>query len=210
MSTGKKQEASPRESAQAHEIGAAPAESSSEPASESDDELVTVNDPGRGAWNGVVGWLRFGPAVQILKSDLQSSSSYALEEYKELGHEYRYRESIVITQSQLAIFVSATIGYNARWTSTAHSWEYLPLRFVGASFLSLIWLHLRNLNHDRLATGARRSHLATELKLFKNHRGKATRRSSGPALMQKFIGLLAVLWWLWFFCRVICQYCTPA
>jgi hypothetical protein len=96
-----------------------------------------------------------------------------IEEFKEAGHEYRYR-------IQLMPMVAAAI------------------QVFGMGFLLLTSLHLRNINEDRGAALARKEVLRDELEFAAIHQNpQATRRLSAPGLMVWFARAVAAAWAVW-------------
>jgi hypothetical protein len=72
-----------------------------------------------------------------------------IEELKEVGHEYRYREQIMVQEFGLSMLVAGVL------VGIVHSNNGTPFGLIvqgfGLGFLSLLTLHLRNVNQDRYA-----------------------------------------------------------
>ena len=119
-----------------------------------------------------------------------------LEEFKEAGLEYRYRDQLMVQEFGLSMAVAGVaIAAITPRTATVEGWV---IQLFGLAFLALLTLHLRNTNQDRRAALARREILRSELEftpLHLNVDGK--RRWSAPRLMVWFSGLVTGAWAAW-------------
>jgi hypothetical protein len=72
-----------------------------------------------------------------------------LEEFREVGHEYRYREQIMVQEFGLSMLVAGVL------VGVIHANKETPFALIvqcyGLGFLALLALHLRNVNEDRYA-----------------------------------------------------------
>lgn len=72
-----------------------------------------------------------------------------IEELKEVGHEYRYREQIMVQEFGLSMLVAGVlVGVIHANKDTLFA---LVVQCYGLGFLALLTLHLRNINEDRYA-----------------------------------------------------------
>jgi hypothetical protein len=123
-------------------------------------------------------------------------SSRQLEEFKEAGLEYRYRDQLMVQEFGLSMGVAGVLIGAA--SSREGRVEGLVIQVFGLAFLFLLTLHLRNTNEDRLEALSRRDALRTAMEFAPIHRNVGgKRRASAPALMVWFSGSATVAWALW-------------
>jgi hypothetical protein len=126
----------------------------------------------------------------------QDAFQRGIEEFKEVGHEYRYREQLMVQEFGLSMAVAGVLI--GAITARAGTVEGVVIQVFGLLFLSLLTLHLRNINEDRLAAIERREELRSTLEFARTHQNVAgKRRWSAPRLMVWFSRLSAVAWAVW-------------
>src|ERR1700704_1415099 len=80
---------------------------------------------------------------------LENDVLLKIEELKEVGHEYRYREQIMVQEFGLSMLVAGVL------VGVIHANIGTPFAIIvqcyGLGFLALLTLHLRNINEDRYA-----------------------------------------------------------
>ena len=118
-----------------------------------------------------------------------------IEEYKELGQEYRYREQMMVQQFGFSMLGISVIA-NLLWDKIP-SWKGLIVQGVVVLFLSVIAFHLDHINQDRCAVLDRREQLRDALKFERFHLGVGGLRRSAPRMMIYFTQLLLVGWLIW-------------
>lgn len=92
-----------------------------------------------------------------------------LEEYKELGHEYRYREQMMVQEFSFSAVATAGLLNVLLRAPTPSPAVTVVLHVFGAMFLMLLALHLRNINQDRVATINRKRVLSDKLEFEQTH-----------------------------------------
>lgn len=118
-----------------------------------------------------------------------------IEEHKEVGHEYRYRDQLMVQQFSLSMLaVAAVLNVLRGLDLTTGSWL---IQALVALFLGLLWRHMRNVNADRRAALERKEELRVELGFAAVHGGAAGHRRSLPRELVRFSGLIALIWTAW-------------
>jgi hypothetical protein len=119
-----------------------------------------------------------------------------IEEFKEAGQEYRYRDQLMVQEFGLSMAVAGvTIAAITPRTATVEGWV---IQLFGLAFLALLTLHLRNTNEDRRAALARREALRSALEFTPIHLNiDGKRRWSAPRLMVWFSRLVTMAWAVW-------------
>jgi hypothetical protein len=119
-----------------------------------------------------------------------------VEEFKETGHEIRYREQLMVQEFSLSMIAAGiTIG---ALVPRLGSLAGLVIQALGAAFLLLLTVHLRNINQDRVVALARREELRNELGFgLINQNIRGDKRASAPRLMVRFAGTVAAVWMFW-------------
>jgi hypothetical protein len=122
----------------------------------------------------------------------------AVEEYKEIGHEYRYREQLMVQEFSLAmVAIAALLNVLLREPPPSQLGTFV-LQLFGVLFLPLLALHLRNINQDRLATLERKDALCSALEFTQVHQNIGGRkRLSAPKYIVRFAICVALAWALW-------------
>lgn len=118
-----------------------------------------------------------------------------IEEFKELGQEYRYRDQMMVQEFGLSM-VAIGIVINRLWTETP-SWEYLGVQLIGGFFLFVVARHLDHINQDRRAALESREELRKKLGFTRIHLGADGRRFSAPRTMVWFATALIPAWAVW-------------
>ncbi|MBL8536155.1 MAG: hypothetical protein JNM59_01990 [Hyphomonadaceae bacterium] len=120
-----------------------------------------------------------------------------LEEYKELGEEYRYRDQLMVQEFSLSM-VAIGVVLNQVWAAKT-SIELFAADFLSFGFLCILAIHLGRLNQDRVSALDRKGALAKELGFDDPHGEVSKRRQrlvpvGAPALMVGFVQVLALAW----------------
>ena len=122
----------------------------------------------------------------------------AIEEYKEIGHEYRYREQIMVQEFSLAMVTIAALLNVLLRDPQPPIWGIVVLQVFGTVFLGLLALHLRNINQDRLAALERKKVLLQALEFVQPHQNvDGTKRASAPRFIVLFAKVTAGAWVVW-------------
>ena len=121
-----------------------------------------------------------------------------LEEFKELGNEYRYRDQLMVQEFSLSmVAVGVLLGVLLKVPAPG-PFAALILQIFGALFLPLLSLHLRNINQDRRAALQRRQVLRKDLEFAEVHGNVVgTSRISAPRAMVRFTSVVAATWVIW-------------
>ena len=132
-------------------------------------------------------------------SDEEVKLARALEEYKELGLEYRYRDLLMVQEFgramvALGVLLGAVVGTNM----VGGLGRDLLISFA-TGFVAILALHLRNANQDRLRALNIRTNIGENILKFEsahlNPRG--TVRTSVPVLMFRFTVVVALVLFAW-------------
>lgn len=121
-----------------------------------------------------------------------------LEEYKEFGHEYRYREQMMVQEFSFSAVATAGLLNVLLRAPTPSPAVTVVLHVFGAMFLMLLALHLCNINQDRVATLNRKRVLSDKLEFEQTHLnvdGKL--RLGAPRLIVFFAIVGAIAWLVW-------------
>ena len=122
--------------------------------------------------------------------------SQKLEEFKENGHEYRYREQLIVQEFSLSMIATGVV-INAL-TPRQGAVEAFIIQIFGLVFLVLLTLHLRNLNQDRIAAATRKGDLARDLEFVITHQNPdGKKRVRAKRLMVLFSCAVAFVWAIW-------------
>lgn len=120
-----------------------------------------------------------------------------VEEFKECGHEFRYRDQIMVQEFSLSM-IATGVATNAALSPRVGEVVAIAIQILGLLFLLLLTLHLRNTNQDRLAALSRKELLRSELGFGVVHQNVDGRRRIGASrLMVWFAGIIASCWALW-------------
>lgn len=107
---------------------------------------------------------------------LENDVLLKIEELKEVGHEYRYREQIMVQEFGLSMLVAGVlVGVIHANTGTPFA---LVVQVYGLGFLALLTLHLRNINQDRYAALAIKEKLRVDLGFQPIHQNTGGRKRS--------------------------------
>lgn len=118
-----------------------------------------------------------------------------IEEYKELGHEYRYRDQMMVQEFGLSMVAIGVIA--ARLWTEAASWKVVVVQGIVVLFVFILAFHLDHINQDRCAALDRREKLREALGFASFHLGAGGRRVSAPRMMIWFARLLFAVWVIW-------------
>ena len=119
-----------------------------------------------------------------------------VEEYKEVGHELRYRDQFMATEFGFSM-IAAGAALNAALNGRS-AVEKLVIQGACLAFLLLLTLHLRNTNQDRLRALSRKEELRESLGFSAIHGNPdGSRRTSSTKWMIRFTGTLCLGWAVW-------------
>jgi hypothetical protein len=119
-----------------------------------------------------------------------------VEEYKEVGHEVRYRDVLMVQEFSVSM---AGIGLLANYLSSDSSsiTQIVIQTFVCAS-LWLLWVHMRNINQDRLVGVDRKDELSRLLGFKTLHQNiDGISRTPAPRLMVLLMFAVSFIWTGW-------------
>ncbi len=120
-----------------------------------------------------------------------------LEEYKELGQEYRYRDQLMVQEFGLAM-VAIGVVVNCLWGADDITWSYLAVQIIAGLFIAILAFHLTHLNEDRRAILELHEQLRRDKLGFEAfHKGAGGARFSAPRTMIWFSYLLIAAWGIW-------------
>jgi hypothetical protein len=131
---------------------------------------------------------------------LEDSKVLQIEEYKETGHEYRYREQLMVQEFSLSmVAASVIVGVISSRPNTSFA---IVVQCFGLAFLSLLTLHLRNINQDRRAALRIKEAIRNELGFRPIHQNADGRRRrfismSAPKMMVWFAACMTLGWFVW-------------
>jgi hypothetical protein len=127
---------------------------------------------------------------------LDPQAQQTLEEFKEAGQEYRYRDQLMVQEFGLTMAVAGVaIAAITPRVGTVGGWI---IQAFGLLFLALLTLHLHNVNQDRRAALARRNTLRDALEFKPIHLNvDGRRRWSAPRLMVWFSAFVTAAWAGW-------------
>jgi hypothetical protein len=119
-----------------------------------------------------------------------------VEEYKEVGHEYRYRDQLMVTEFSLSMGAIGIVLNAVRGLESVV--EQIVVQLFGCAFLLLLTLHLRNINRDRIFASHLKDRLRQELEFDKVHQNVTGKRWTPiPRLMIRFSAAVTVIWLAW-------------
>jgi hypothetical protein len=131
---------------------------------------------------------------------LSDEQLLTVEEFKEAGHEVRYRDQLMVQEFSLSMVATAVI-MGVILSPRAQAEVNLIVQTFGLLFLSLLTLHLRNLNQDRRAAVYRKEALRLALDFQPIHQGIIQNRGwpplAAPHMMVLFAGLATLGWLFW-------------
>ena len=121
-----------------------------------------------------------------------------IEEFKELGHEYRYREQLMVQEFGLTmIAIGGLLNVLLRSPAPA-PWHIAIMQLFGLAVFFILALHLRNINEDRVGISQRKADIADRLGFVRtnlNVGGK--RRLPVPRNMVRLTFIVASAWGIW-------------
>jgi hypothetical protein len=98
---------------------------------------------------------------------LENDVLLRIEELKEAGHEYRYRDQIMVQEFSLSVLATGVLlGAIAARPATNLGFV---IQCFGLGFLCVLTLHLRNTNQDRRAALARKDAILRSLDFQQVH-----------------------------------------
>jgi hypothetical protein len=128
-----------------------------------------------------------------------------IEEFKELGLEYRYKDQMMVQELG---FVIITLGVVVNGLLSARvSWGYLCIQVIVGFFAVILARHLAHINQDRCEALERKEKLRGVLGFGATHLGTDDKRLSAPRTMVWFAMWLVPVWWIWCcvtFCKLLC------
>ncbi len=133
---------------------------------------------------------------------LSEAEKLLIEEYKEVGHEVRYRDVLMVQEFSVSM---AGIGVLANYLSSDSSsvTKIVIQSFVCAS-LWLLWVHMRNINQDRILGVKRKDELSNLLGFKTLHQNvSGLSRTPAPRMMVVLMFIVSYLWTGWTVWRVV-------
>ena len=117
-----------------------------------------------------------------------------IEEYKEVGHEIRYREQMMLQEFSFSM-IAGGVAVQAAERLSQPVIAAVAIQIFGTAFFGLLALHLRNINQDRVVAIHRKEALRSELEFGLIHQNiDGVRRLSAPRLMFWFSIIVASAW----------------
>lgn len=121
-----------------------------------------------------------------------------IEEFKEIGHEYRYREQLMVQEFGLSMVAIATLLNVVTRDPAPSAGASFILQLFGSAFLALLALHLRNINQDRRTALHVKDAIRVELGFAESHQNlSGVFRLSAPRLIVHFALATAIVWCAW-------------
>jgi hypothetical protein len=142
----------------------------------------------------------------IAEQSEEEKRKQQIEEYKELGQEYRYRDQMMVQEFGLSM-VAIGVVVRLLWDQQV-SLKVLVAKLIVLPFLFILAFHLDHINQDRRAALDRREELRKSLGFGEFHLGAGGRRISAPRMMIWFARLLLVGWVTWIALSA-CEYFHP-
>lgn len=131
-----------------------------------------------------------------------SAPNMLLEEFKELGHEYRYRDQLMVQEFGLSMVALGVVAANL-WDAENSGVKAIIL-IAASFFLFVLGSHLSSVNEDRRAAATARNRLRAKLGFQQFHLGvdgskrpSAPIVKSAPRLMIWFVWSLLAAWTIW-------------
>ena len=122
--------------------------------------------------------------------------SRRVEDFKEVGHEIRYREQLMVQEFSLSMIAGGVVI--GALVPRLDSVVGLIIQVFSTLFFALLTLHLRNINQDRLVAIARKEALRRALDFTLIHQNlDGKKRWSAPRLMVSFARSVAAAWAIW-------------
>ena len=122
----------------------------------------------------------------------------AIEEFKELGHEYRYREQLMVQEFSLTMVAIAGLLNVLLRDHALAPWVSAVLTVFGAAVLILIAFHLRNINQDRWRISDRKAVIGRVLGFAQTNQNiGGGKRFKVPLNIVRLVGTIAVVWTVW-------------
>ena len=127
-----------------------------------------------------------------------SSWKRRLEEYKELGLEYRYRDLLMVQEFGLSMVAVGVIIGAVVGAHQVDGWARDLVLLVATMFVTILALHLRNTNQDRVSALKMRTDLGDQLGFKTTHLNvSGIQRTPVPPLMLQFTVLVVALLFAW-------------
>jgi hypothetical protein len=121
----------------------------------------------------------------------------ALEEYKELGHEYRYRDQLMVQEFQISMIAA---GVLLAATGATKSIIVISLvELFGAAYFLTLTHHMSNIHRDRRANLSRKKELGEALGFRASHLNVSGKvRLPAPRNMIWLMWMTSAVWILAF------------
>jgi len=124
-----------------------------------------------------------------------NNDNLKVEELKEIGQEYRYRDQLMVQEFSLSM-VAIGILLNLLRDQNV-SFKFIVLQLFGAFFLVLLSWHINHINQDRRAALNRKEELSKTLGFASIHGGVKEQRFSTPRVMVWFSTVATTAWVIW-------------
>ncbi|MGJ5137631.1 hypothetical protein ACQR1V_06565 [Bradyrhizobium oligotrophicum] len=131
---------------------------------------------------------------------LDDAVLFKIEELKEIGHEQRYREQLMVQEFGLSMTATAVLaGVISAKSGTIFAFV---VQMFGLAFLLLLTLHLRNINQDRHEALKLKESVRKALGFQPIHQNIGGRERklialSAPRMMVWYAFALSVGWAVW-------------
>jgi len=127
-----------------------------------------------------------------------------IEEFKELGHEYRYREQLMVQEFSLTMVALAGLLNVLLRDPAPVPWVSVVLQILGAAVLILIAFHLRNINQDRWQISDRKAEIAGHLGFAQTNQNiGGGKRFKVPLNIVRLVATIATFWATWTIVRIV-------
>jgi hypothetical protein len=126
---------------------------------------------------------------------MTNNDKLKIEELKEVGQEYRYRDQLMVQEFSLSM-VAIGILLNLLRDQNV-SFRFIVLQLFGACFLFLLSWHLNHINQDRHTALNRKEELRKDLGFASIHGGVKGQRFSTPRVMMWFSTAATMAWAIW-------------
>ena len=125
----------------------------------------------------------------------QNDYQRRLDEYRELGLEYRYKDQMMVQELGFIVLILGIVANGL--LSAERTWVYLFVQIAIGFFVVVLARHLDHTNQDRRATLGRKEELRIDLGFQANHLGAGGKRLSAPRTMVWLAMWLVPAWWTW-------------
>ena len=132
---------------------------------------------------------------------MDKDQALKVEEFKEAGQEYRYRDQLMATEFGLGMTATAILSNAIMPNAMHHPFVAVVLEFVGLVFLLTLTTHLRHADKARLDALEWKNSLCKpcgDLPFKILHKYPTPWLVSAPGRMVAATGFIALVWGAWF------------